>query len=106
MLMCEKQRDDGCRPESHIVDAGWETGCREKNEETRGDKARKKERGRRARVERRERKRKARKTEGEEGQSRASVKEKSLKKSENKGEGACLLPRWPCHWRREPGAFN
>lgn len=31
----------------------------------------------------------------------ASVKEKSLKKSENKGEGACLLPRWPCHWRRE-----
>lgn len=27
--------------------------------------------------------------------------EKSLKKSENKGEGACLLPRWPCHWRRQ-----
>lgn len=29
----------------------------------------------------------------------ASAKEKSLKKSENKGEGACLEPRWPYYWR-------
>lgn len=32
--------------------------------------------------------------------------EKSLKKSENKGEGACLLPRWPYHWRRQELLIN
>lgn len=33
--------------------------------------------------------------------------EKSLKKSENKGEGACLLPRWPYYyWRRQELLIN
>lgn len=32
--------------------------------------------------------------------------EESLKKSENKGEGACLLPRWLCHWRRQELLIN
>lgn len=39
-------------------------------------------------------------------QSSASAKEKSLKKPENKGEGACLLPRWPYHWRRQELLIN
>lgn len=36
----------------------------------------------------------------------ASAKEKSLKKSENKREGACLMPRWPCYWRRQELLIN
>lgn len=39
-------------------------------------------------------------------QSSESAKEKSLKKPENKGEGACLLPRWPYHWRRQELLIN
>lgn len=32
--------------------------------------------------------------------------QKSLKNSENKGEGACLLPRWPYYWRRQELLIN
>lgn len=47
-----------------------------------------------------------RKGKGQKERGSVSAKEKSLKKSENKGEGACLLPRWLCHWRRQQLLIN
>lgn len=40
------------------------------------------------------------------GNTVAFAKEKSLKKSENKGEGACLLPRWPYHQQQQELLIN
>lgn len=103
------RRQGGGRPDPRDGD-GERRRHNGREEETPREKRRAKRRGereergvgKRSVGKRGETERKARKTERKEGRAApaaASVKEKSLKKSENKGEGACLLARWPCHWR-------